>query len=541
VAADALHAVTVCVLARGHARCERQFVGVAGKYARRAAHRVRVLQQQRLVARVEHVRAGATIWQGVSGAARPRRGPTSLYYQAFFEPGAAPPARAGSLADFVLAQHASIPTYNVDTRTSVDAQNTLFIDNSAAGTSGRYSLLVMHSSSPALREALARLCYVLEFEVRMRVFSQAFYKAGAGPAFIAFVAASPPQDVSGIEYQFAAGIDPVYAPSAFFADNFSFAFQRNAYTSQQCALYACRYGCDASCRYAYAGAHVPFTDNDAPWLRASYSVVALNTSTASTRMRVETEEQRVLLDASFTVTSTLGTRMPYGLGIGSARTSIFVRRLRISASSTCAPTTTATPSLSPTTTTATPSLRPTTAMAAPSLRPTTTMAQPSSSPSMAQPSSSPSMAQPSSNTTTLATVPSSNSPTAQPSDVPTQSPTLSFVTAQMTVSPATLLPIAPTHALRSNVFVIITIILVATLALLVRISHRVHAAAHLRGIRRRTHLAYAHTTAVRRHLPADERVYDVVPNAPASWRTRSPIVVPAEDILYVESINDDDD
>ena len=488
----------------------------------------------------------------------------AVLYHAFFAPGVPTPAgaRAGSLGDFGLAQHAVIQIYNVATVLSVNAStNTLFIDNAAAGTSGRYSLLVLPSPmAGALADALINVCYVLEFEMRMRTHSPVLYKAGAGPGFVALLAASAAQNISGLEYQFASGVAPEHAMSAFLADNFSFAFQRNAYTDVQCRLFNCSAACDPSCVYAYAGAHLPYSDAapDSPWLRARYSIRATAAGAATTDMsvhRVDTSE--VLLAATFNASTALGTRPPFGLALGVVRTSGYVRRLLVSAQppASCY-LEIATTSQSPSTMSPTATLIPT---VAPTLLPTTT---PSASPTTT-PTASPTAAtlEPTMPTTIATSIAPSLAPIVTPMPTTTTMETSQASSASPTTTtlPATSMPTTTssasstsTQSMSSNTFVVLSLVLVAVIAVALRLVHRRNVAAQRHAIQLRT-IAATQRVETRRHRTPPSTIYtSVTLPAPdcigvyttadeARRRGESAYGLVPSDIIYVAELSEDDD
>lgn len=236
-----------------------------------------------------------------------------------------------SLDTLVAARHPTLAMYAA-TSLTLDADGALLIDNSAAGTSSRYSLAVV-KPTPALAYSLDAPCYELVLEFQFRPYAASLYRAGAGPGFVFYAAATaPPEPTIGAEVQVVGGVADVYAATAWFADNFTSTTARDALQVQQCGLYACRTGCARSCAYARNGAaaiDIDPTTNTSPWLRARYHVYADANESASIIVNVSVEDATtatLLIEHQWT-RSVASVPRPRSLAFGAVRTSVAVRAI----------------------------------------------------------------------------------------------------------------------------------------------------------------------------------------------------------------------
>jgi len=338
------------------------------------------------------------------------------------------------------------------TQLTLDVDGVLLIDNAAARTTSRYSLAVV-KPTPALTFSLGAPCYNLSLEFQFRPYLASLYRAGPGPGFVLYAAATaPPAPTLGAEIQFAGGIADEYAATAWFADNFTSLNARDALQVQQCGMYGCRTGCAASCVYARDGAAavtIEPTTGVSPWLRARYRVRAstANESDIVIDATIEDATTSVPLVEQQWTRSVANVPHPRSLAFGATRTSVAVRALVYE------PTCTA-PTLAPT-------FRPTAA-------PTMTM-----------------------------TLTSSLAPTPQPT----------FVTTTTTVVIAHSMPPMHVHATMapSRTFTGLTAVLFVVYAVLMFMARR-HALAAATVARRRA------TLAAVAHAEREARMYDWVPD-----------------------------
>ena len=251
----------------------------------------------------------------------------------------------------IVSTHDMYPSlYLSTTRTSLEGTS-LYLDNSDAGSTGKYSVVTLFATNRerALSHALNNLCYSLAFDARYYSHLPRLYRSGAGGGLLVYTALSP--RIDAIEHQFSAGIQNVYAGSAFFANNFSFLTQRSLLDTDGCNLFDCEFGCNPTCLYVRGAAAVPFFDGNhtSPWLRVRIDVA--NASASMTVTGVDDERQYAAHRFDFA----LPTPPSYGIGIGVTRASAWFRRLVISTACPLPPS----PATTTVQTTARPSVQPT--------------------------------------------------------------------------------------------------------------------------------------------------------------------------------------